>query len=48
VDRVRISGGRYVVPELPGTSAEMVPSSVQTYSFPWSGDEPPPVPEFHG
>ena len=48
VDRVRISKGRYLVPGAPGTSAEMVPSSVQTYSFPWSGDEPPPVPEFHG
>ena len=46
VDPVRIERGRYRLPSRPGTSAEMKRESLETYRFPWPGDEVPPVPEF--
>ncbi len=34
VDPVRLRGGRYLVPERPGTSAEMLPATLADYGFP--------------
>jgi L-fuconate dehydratase len=45
VDPVVVEGGRYRLPSAPGTSAEMEPESIATYTYPWS-DDLPPVPEY--
>jgi len=34
VDPVRVKGGRYLAPSLPGYSAEMKPRSLATYAYP--------------